>query len=216
MSVCRQPPSLHRPSVRSHGTRTSRLRSLFPASRWPSLLTLEPHAHRNRCLRSRIRSVFPTSAAPQSIPGHDGTCIAPTPASSRTLASRNPRAIPGAPVDTVEQSVAIAAPAATRRCRKLPKSSRKLEPEVQTAALITPPPREEVLPRSDVQAVGYPRLDAPKLSAPAAMPADEIACRRELKRLGVIYRDLPPIDDGGVMRYRLSCQSLRAFRAVSK
>ncbi len=55
------------------------------------------------------------------------------------------------------------------------------------------------------QTVAYPRLDsplsvAPPMSAPSAMPAEEIACRKELKRLGVIYRDLPPIDGGG------SCQ----------
>ena len=37
-------------------------------------------------------------------------------------------------------------------------------------------------------------------SRPAAMPADEVACRRVLKRLGVTYRELPPIDDGGSCR----------------
>src|SRR5690606_32291546 len=39
----------------------------------------------------------------------------------------------------------------------------------------------------------------PEAPAPV-MPADEIACRNELRRLGVTYRDLPPIDDGGACR----------------
>ncbi len=30
-----------------------------------------------------------------------------------------------------------------------------------------------------------------------AMPAQEVACRQELQKLGVVYRDLPPINDGG-------------------
>ncbi len=32
------------------------------------------------------------------------------------------------------------------------------------------------------------------------MPADEVACRRELKRLGVVYQELPPINAGGSCR----------------
>lgn len=30
------------------------------------------------------------------------------------------------------------------------------------------------------------------------MPAEEVSCRQELKRLGVRYQELPPIDDGGL------------------
>lgn len=43
---------------------------------------------------------------------------------------------------------------------------------------------------------GYPRLDQPQ-TLPDAMSADEAACRQELKRLDVTYRDLPAIEDGG-------------------
>jgi hypothetical protein len=46
--------------------------------------------------------------------------------------------------------------------------------------------------------VAFPRWTEPR--SPGVMPADEIACRRELKRIGVKYQDLAPIDDGGVCR----------------
>jgi hypothetical protein len=40
----------------------------------------------------------------------------------------------------------------------------------------------------------YPRMNAP--AAPEPIPADELACQRELKKLGVTFRELPPIHDG--------------------
>ncbi|MDN2565448.1 extensin family protein [Aquibium sp. A9E412] len=46
---------------------------------------------------------------------------------------------------------------------------------------------------------GYPRLFSPRASQ-ARMPGEEVACRRKLKRLGVRYRDLAPINDGGACR----------------
>lgn len=42
----------------------------------------------------------------------------------------------------------------------------------------------------------YPRLSQPSAEPGAAMPADEVDCRRRLRRLGVTFRDLAPIDDG--------------------
>lgn len=48
--------------------------------------------------------------------------------------------------------------------------------------------------------VGYPRFSAPSTAPILAMPADEVECRRQLKQLGVKFRDLPPIDDGGACR----------------
>lgn len=51
---------------------------------------------------------------------------------------------------------------------------------------------------SNPMMVGYPRLSLPMSQLGAeTMPADEVACRRELKRLGVTYQDLAPINDGG-------------------
>lgn len=32
----------------------------------------------------------------------------------------------------------------------------------------------------------------------SGMPAEEVACRKDLRRLGVTWRELPPINDGGV------------------
>lgn len=40
----------------------------------------------------------------------------------------------------------------------------------------------------------------PPLSPNAYMPADEVDCRKQLKRLGVTFRELPPIDEGGACR----------------
>ena len=41
----------------------------------------------------------------------------------------------------------------------------------------------------------YPRMDEP-MSEPQQMPASEIDCRNELKRLGVLYQDVQPIHEG--------------------
>ena len=41
---------------------------------------------------------------------------------------------------------------------------------------------------------GYPRLNEP-LSGEAVMPAEEVQCRQQLKRLGVRFRDIAPIRD---------------------
>ncbi|GHD11572.1 extensin family protein [Tianweitania populi] len=54
---------------------------------------------------------------------------------------------------------------------------------------------------SNPMMVGYPRMSLPMSSAGAAtMPAEEVACRRALKRMGVAYQDLQPINDGGSCR----------------
>jgi hypothetical protein len=54
---------------------------------------------------------------------------------------------------------------------------------------------------SNPMMVGYPRMSLPMSGAGAAsMPAEEVACRRSLKRLGVSYQDLAPINDGGSCR----------------
>lgn len=51
------------------------------------------------------------------------------------------------------------------------------------------------------QTVAYPRLaPPPDEAAIAVMPAGETACRTRLGRLGVRFRDLPAIDDGGACR----------------
>jgi hypothetical protein len=76
-----------------------------------------------------------------------------------------------------------------------------LRPDVdvgaQTAAV--PGPGLQSLVPSNPMMTAYPRFNEP---APPtlSMSADEIACRRDLKRLGVQFRSLAPIDDGGACR----------------
>ncbi len=63
---------------------------------------------------------------------------------------------------------------------------------VRTAAV--PSRGLQALVPSNPFMAGYPRLNAP-LSSEAVMPADEVQCRRQLKRLGVRFRDIAPIRD---------------------
>lgn len=53
----------------------------------------------------------------------------------------------------------------------------------------------QTLVPSNPMMVAYPRFDRPAEPS-AALPADEIACRKDLKRLGVTFQDLAPIRDG--------------------
>lgn len=59
-------------------------------------------------------------------------------------------------------------------------------------------------PKQSLVAAGFSRLGNPlglgRQSSRLSMPADEADCRRELKRLGVTYRDLPPINDSAACR----------------
>ncbi|MBX3580386.1 MAG: extensin family protein [Rhizobiaceae bacterium] len=70
--------------------------------------------------------------------------------------------------------------------------------EVQTAAIVRP--REgtglQTLVPSDPYLAGYPRIDPPLAPKGNYLPADEVDCRRELKRLKVEFVDLAPIQDG--------------------
>jgi hypothetical protein len=59
-------------------------------------------------------------------------------------------------------------------------------------------------PKASLISAGMTRLGNPlglgKQSSPLSMPADEAECRRELKRLGVTFRDLPPVNDSAACR----------------
>ncbi|WP_378949602.1 extensin family protein [Mesorhizobium sp. ANAO-SY3R2] len=75
-------------------------------------------------------------------------------------------------------------------------------PPVQTASLVPTRGLQALVP-SNPQMVAYPKLDNPSnlpqtapLRVPSAMPADELDCRKDLKKLDVQYSDLPPIQDG--------------------
>jgi hypothetical protein len=51
------------------------------------------------------------------------------------------------------------------------------------------------MPENAPMSVAYPRLDEP-MAPVDVLSADEVDCRKELKRLGVAYTDLPPIHQG--------------------
>lgn len=72
-----------------------------------------------------------------------------------------------------------------------------LEPAVDvgttTAAVPAYPQLQTVAPSDPYVTAAYPRMDAP---VPEPMPADQIDCRKELRRLGVAYTDIDPIHDG--------------------
>jgi len=82
-------------------------------------------------------------------------------------------------------------------------SPRPVAPPAQVAAVVPPgsvkPTGLQTLVPSNPMMVAYPRMNAP-MAPGAAMPADEIACRNDLKRLGVTFRNLAPINDGGACR----------------
>jgi hypothetical protein len=77
-----------------------------------------------------------------------------------------------------------------------------IEPEQvqpQIAAVIPPasvkPRGLQTLVPSNPMMVGYPRMDPPAARS-TVMPADEVACRNDLKRLGVTFQNLAPIHEG--------------------
>lgn len=67
-------------------------------------------------------------------------------------------------------------------------------------AMMAPSLPETAAPQADMQdaapmSVAYPRLDDP-VAPTDALPADEVDCRKELRRLGVVYTDVPSIHEG--------------------
>lgn len=75
---------------------------------------------------------------------------------------------------------------------------------VQTASLAPGQGRGmQTLVPSNPYMVAYPKPENPSVMepavperAPTVMPADEVDCRNDLRKLDVQYRDLPPIHDG--------------------
>jgi hypothetical protein len=67
--------------------------------------------------------------------------------------------------------------------------------DVGTKTAAVPARGLQALVPSNPFLAGYPRLNAP-MTQQAVMPADEVQCRRDLKRLGVKFRDVAPIRDG--------------------
>lgn len=75
-----------------------------------------------------------------------------------------------------------------------------LEPAVDVGSQTSSVPRQAgmqaLVPSNPYLTAAYPRMDEP-FQPGNTMPADEIECRKELKKLRVSYADLAPIQDGG-------------------
>lgn len=54
---------------------------------------------------------------------------------------------------------------------------------------------QSLVPSNPYMTAAYPRMDEP-MAPTEQMPASEVDCRKELKRLGVVYTDLAPIREG--------------------
>jgi hypothetical protein len=57
-------------------------------------------------------------------------------------------------------------------------------------------PAGQDAPTEPYLVAALPRADNPVSEPRNVMPADEVDCRRDLKRLGVVYKDLPAIHEG--------------------
>jgi hypothetical protein len=109
-------------------------------------------------------------------------------------------AIPSEPVET------FAAPPEPVEIAAMPSAPVLLEEPpapIRAAAMPSAPARPQApaptrglqtLVPSNPMMVAYPRFDRPAKPS-ASMPADEVACRKDLKRLGVTFQDLAPIRD---------------------
>ncbi|WP_295813212.1 extensin family protein [uncultured Nitratireductor sp.] len=97
------------------------------------------------------------------------------------MATIEPTPAPSAPIP----QAAVSAPAASAPTISAPAKAQGMQ------ALVP----------SNPMMVSYPRVTLPRDESSArVMPPEEIACRRRLKRLGVQYQDLEPINDGGACR----------------
>ena len=108
-------------------------------------------------------------------------------------------------VDVGMQTSALVPPAPMAQTLRAPIEeplSTPVEPDYTPGTPLTveeSAPRDQLISRPI--AAGFSRLVNPfglGEKNTSGMPAGELACRKELKRLGVKWRDLPPINDGGV------------------
>lgn len=131
---------------------------------------------------SQTASLPVVEVAPQSAP----VAMAAAPQPDMTMMATAPQAIE---------------PTLDAQAEAIPQITTAAPPPVQTAALVPARGLQTLVP-SNPYMVAYPKLDDPSNKPqtapmrPAVMPADEVDCRADLKKLDVQYRDLPPISDG--------------------
>lgn len=74
--------------------------------------------------------------------------------------------------------------------------------QTSSVAVAAPPVRglQALVPSNPYLNAPPPSASPAPYSQRAAMPSEEVECRRQLARLGVTYQDLPTIDEGGACR----------------
>ncbi len=103
-------------------------------------------------------------------------------------------------VDVGMQTSALIQPAPMSQAIRAPISA-PIGPDFGTPLSVEEaPPSDQLISRP--VAAGFTRLTNPfgfgRNTDNSGMPADEVACRKELRSLGVAWRELQPINDGGV------------------
>lgn len=138
-------------------------------------------------------AAYPAPAAPvapaevEAFPSPD---FAEVPASSEPSITAEP-----------VQSVAVAAPVPVSAMKVLPPppegaevETPESEPPIVQAAITPGPGLQRLVPSNPY--MNQPPEYRDRSTVPSVMPADERDCRRELKRIGATFQDLPPIGDG--------------------
>lgn len=98
---------------------------------------------------------------------------------------------------------ACAAALVTASCSVSDVLTPKVDVGIQTASVASTQPRGfERLASAPAMSIGYPPFSQPLTEPDPAvgMPASEIECRQELRRLGVTFEDLAPVNDGDACR----------------
>ncbi len=124
------------------------------------------------------------------------------PASLRMAASRVMKAVSSRTHSTALLGAVVVIVGGTASCTV----SGVLTPTVDvgaTTASVAPVPSRglaTLVPSNPTMTVAYPHLSAPLDTPTDIVPAEEVECRRQLRRLGVTFEDLAPINEGGECR----------------
>jgi hypothetical protein len=109
------------------------------------------------------------------------------------------------PLSTMADDPSIVGPDATNMAGAAPAAPGVSEHHIDSLDQLNPvaagavdevDPAEQDAPAEPYQIAALPRTDNPVSEPRNVMPADEVDCRAELKRLGVVYKDLPRISEG--------------------
>lgn len=169
-----------------------------------------PHVERRVVMAEPILQAAPPALAPVAEPAvpDDSLYQAQLAAiGSESDTGANAFPAPAAPegkplaAEEEEQAVAMLAPPPAEAPERIERPAPVAEPAPQPIPVARAEARPQLLGRVEERPkpilAGYPRVVLPRATGVPAMPAEEVALRRQLKRLGVKYQDLPPIHPGG-------------------